>query len=57
MICPKCGANQSTCKESRQRGTARWRRYKCNACKTIYETTERVLIAHDQKTEGARQNG
>ena len=48
MRCPKCKSDNSICKDSRQRGDHRWRRYFCRSCKTIYETTERVAATYTQ---------
>ena len=44
MICPRCKADQSTCVDSHQRGQLRYRRYRCNACRTTYHTIEDVLV-------------
>lgn len=47
MKCPRCGSYDSTCKDSRQRGWIRWRRYKCRTCWTYFETEERASKPQD----------
>ena len=43
MICPYCGADQSSCIDSRQRGLVRIRRYDCAACGERYYTREKTV--------------
>ena len=48
MICPKCSSSDSSCRDTRQRGDVRWRRYQCRNCRTYYETIERVITNQTQ---------
>ena len=48
MKCPRCGENNSTVKDTRQRGAVRWRRYQCRSCRTYYETIELVTDRPNQ---------
>ena len=55
MICPYCGADQSICTDSRQKGMARDRTYTCRACTKKYYTKEQLLTNSIVRVDNARE--
>lgn len=55
MICPYCGADNSICWDSRQKGMARDRTYKCRSCEKKYYTKETLLTNAIVRVDDARE--
>ena len=55
MICPYCGADQSICTDSRQKGMARDRTYTCRACKKKYYTKEQLITNAIVRVDDAKE--
>ena len=48
MRCPNCASYQTKCKDSRQAGDIRRRRYICNDCGTRFDTGEEICLSPAQ---------